>query len=131
MWHTFTIVEILLVVLETLFAENSSGLVKFRSVLKVNKCFLLLKDNNITLHMIAYMRFCSLCYENSNACFPNFGAARTPYLMYDVYTNDSKHGLCFPTLNIFRRKFSPIPDALWAGSQSDTYLEIMELALFS
>ena len=58
----------------------------------------LLKDNKITPHMIAYMYFCSLLYENNNACFPNFGAARTPYLMYDVYTNDSKHGLCFPTL---------------------------------
>ena len=29
-------------------------------------------------------------------CFPNFGAARTPYLMYDVYTNDRLHGICFP-----------------------------------
>ena len=40
MWHTFTIVELLLVVLDFfLFAENTSGLVKFRSVLNV-KCFL-------------------------------------------------------------------------------------------
>ena len=39
-----------------------------------------------------------LWYENSDACFPNFGAARTPYLMYDVYTNDSLHGVCFPTV---------------------------------
>ena len=37
--------------------------------------------------------------ENSDACFPNFGAARTPYLMYDVYTNVSLvHGMCFPTV---------------------------------
>ena len=48
------------------------------------------------------MYFCSLWYENSNACFPNVGAARTPYLMYDVYTNDSKHGLCFPTLSVVK-----------------------------
>ena len=27
--------------------------------------------------------------KNSDAGFPNFCAARTPYLMYDVYTNDS------------------------------------------
>ena len=30
--------------------------------------------------------------------FPNFGTARTPYLIYDVYTNDSPHGVCFPTV---------------------------------
>ena len=48
--------------------------------------------------MITYMYFCSLLYENSGACFPTFGAARTPYLMYDLYTNDSKRELCFPTL---------------------------------
>ena len=63
-----------------------------------NHIHVLLKDNKITLHMMAYMSFFSLRYENSDACFPNFGAARTPYLMYDVYTNDSKHRLCFPTL---------------------------------
>ena len=52
------------------------------------------------LHMIVYTYFYSLLYENSDACFLNFGAARTPYpmYMYDVYTKDSKHGLCFPTL---------------------------------
>ena len=48
--------------------------------------------------MIGYTYFYSICYENRNACFPNFGAARTPYLMYDVYTNDSLHGMCFPTV---------------------------------
>ena len=31
-------------------------------------------------------------------CFPNFDAARTPYLMYDVYTNDSLHKVCFSTV---------------------------------
>ena len=31
-------------------------------------------------------------------CFPNFGTARTQYLMYYVYTNDSPHGVCFPTV---------------------------------
>ena len=25
---------------------------------------------------------------------------RKPYLMHDVYTNDSLHGVCFPTVNI-------------------------------
>ena len=50
------------------------------------------------MHMMAYTFFLSLKYKNSDAWFPNFGAARTPYLMYDIYTNDSKHGLCFPTL---------------------------------
>ena len=53
---------------------------------------------HITLHMMAYTYFVSLLYENSDACFPNFGAVRTPYLMYDVYTNDSLHGVCFPTV---------------------------------
>ena len=70
-------------------------------VLKCSKCQQMfsrkrisLKYNTITLHMY----FCSFWYENSDACFLNFGAARTPYLMYDVYTNDSLHGLCFPTV---------------------------------
>ena len=58
----------------------------------------LLKDSNIMLHMIEYTYFYALSYENSNACFPKFGAARTPYLMHDVYTNDSLHGMCFPTV---------------------------------
>ena len=31
-------------------------------------------------------------------CFPNFGAARTPYLKYDIYTYDSLHGVCFSTV---------------------------------
>ena len=53
---------------------------------------ILLKDNNSTLHIMVYKLytyFLLLWYENSDACFPNFGAARTPYLMHDVYTNDS------------------------------------------
>ena len=61
---------------------------------------ILLEDNNISLNMIAYTYFLFLKYKNSDAWFPNFGAARTRYLMYDVYTNDSKHGLCFLTLNM-------------------------------
>ena len=72
-------------------------------VLKCSKCqqmiprkHILLKDNNITLHMMAYTYCLPLRCENSNACFPNFGTARTPYLIYDVYTNDSPHGVCFP-----------------------------------
>ena len=74
-------------------------------VLKCSKCQqifssvqILLKDSNITLHMMVYTYFLPLLYENSDACFPNFVAARTPYLMYDVYTNDSLHGMCFPTV---------------------------------
>ena len=59
---------------------------------------ILLKDNNITLHMMAHTYCLPSCYENSDACFPNFGTARTPYLIYDVYTNDSPHGVCFPTV---------------------------------
>ena len=59
---------------------------------------ILLNNNNITLHMMAYMYFVSLLYENSDVCFPNFGAARTPYLMYDIYTNDSLHRVCSPTV---------------------------------
>ena len=61
---------------------------------------ILLKDNNIMLHMMAYTYFLSLRYANSDACFPKLGTARTSYLMYDVYTNDSKHGVCFPTVTI-------------------------------
>ena len=45
--------------------------------------------------MTAYMYNFSLLYENSDACFPKFGAALTPYLMYNVYTNYSKHRLKF------------------------------------
>ena len=48
--------------------------------------------------MMVYTYFLPLRYENSDACFPNFGAAPTPDLMYDVYTNDSLHGVCFPTV---------------------------------
>ena len=59
---------------------------------------ILLKDNNITLHMMVYTYCLPLRYKNSDACFSNVGAARTPYLMYDVYTNDSLHGMCFPTV---------------------------------
>ena len=59
---------------------------------------ILLKDNNFTLHMMAYTYFLPLLYEKSDACFPNFCTARTPYLIYDVYTNDSPHGVCFPTV---------------------------------
>ena len=59
---------------------------------------ILLEDNHFTLHMMTCMYFVPLLYENNDACFPNFGAARTPYLMYDVYTNDSLHGVCFPTV---------------------------------
>ena len=63
---------------------------------------ILLRDNNITLHMMAYTYSLSLLYENSDVCFPNFGAARTLHLMYDVYTNDSLRGVCFPTVIIQR-----------------------------
>ena len=59
---------------------------------------ILLEDNNITLHMMSYTCFLSLGYENSDACFPNFDTVRTPYLMYDVCTNDCLHGVCFPTV---------------------------------
>ena len=63
---------------------------------------ILLKGNNITLHMMTYGYFYYLWHENSDACFPNFRAARTPFLLYDVYTNDSKHGLvsrhCFSSV---------------------------------
>ena len=65
---------------------------------------ILLKDNNITLHMMAYTYFLPLLYENSNACFPNFGTTRIPYLIYDVYTNDSPHGVCFPTVQLVPMK---------------------------
>ena len=41
-----------------------------------------------------YVFFC-LYDENSDVCFPNFGVAQTPYLMYEVYTNASLHG-CVP-----------------------------------
>ena len=30
-----------------------------------------------------------------------FGAARTPYLMYEVYINDSLHGVRFPKVHTF------------------------------
>ena len=62
--------------------------------------------------MIAYMYFVSLWYENSDACFPNSGSARTPYLMYDVYTNDSIHGVCFPTVVLKRDLFVYRDDSL-------------------
>ena len=32
--------------------------------------------------------------------FPNFGSVRTANFTCDVYTNDSLHGVCFPTVNI-------------------------------
>ena len=48
--------------------------------------------------MIAYTYFSFILYENRDACFPNFSSARTPYLMYDIYTNDRLHGMCFPTV---------------------------------
>ena len=60
---------------------------------------ILLKECNIALHMIGYTYFNFLLYENIGMCFPNFGAARTPYLMNDVYAIDSPHGMCFPTVS--------------------------------
>ena len=43
-------------------------------------------------------------FFKSDASFPNFGAARIPYLMFDVNTNYSKHGLCF----VDRPKWGPM-----------------------
>ena len=57
---------------------------------------ILLEDNHFTLHMMACMYLIPLLYENSDACFPNFGAARTPYLMYDVYTKKKLTRSVFP-----------------------------------
>ena len=57
---------------------------------------ILLKDSNITLHMIAYTYFILYDMKIARRVFRTFGAARTPYLMYDVYTNDSLH-----TRNVF------------------------------
>ena len=55
--------------------------------------------------MIGYTYF-NFLYENIGTCFPNFGAARTPYLMYDVYAIDSPHGMCFPTVILFVRRLT-------------------------
>ena len=61
---------------------------------------ILLKYNNITLHMIAHMYFCSLRYGKKHiTCFPNFGAARTLYHMYDVNTRYQTRTL-FPESDI-------------------------------
>ena len=73
---------------------------------------ILLEDNHFTLHMMACMYFVPLLYENSDACFPNFCAARTPYLMYDVYTNDSLHGVCFPTVVHVLNSTCPYPECV-------------------
>ena len=35
----------------------------------------------------------------SAVCFPTFSAVRTDTLTYDVYKNETYHGLCFPTIN--------------------------------
>ena len=69
---------------------------------------ILLKDNKITLHMMVYTYVLPLFYENSDACFRNFGTSRTPYLIYDVYTNDSPHGVCFPTVIATNGKLSKL-----------------------
>ena len=55
----------------------------------------MLKDNNFTLHMMAYASDFYLQYFYDTACFPKFSAVRTRILKYDVFTNDSYHGL-FP-----------------------------------
>ena len=102
MLHAFTIVELLLVLVDFYFCWEHFGNNK---VLKRSKCqrmfssiHILLKDDNIKLNMMAYTYILSLWYENSDARFPKCGAGRTSYLMYDIYTNDSLHGVCFPTV---------------------------------
>ena len=35
---------------------------------------------------------------NGSRYYPNFGSVRTVNFTCDVYTNDSFHGVCFPTV---------------------------------
>ena len=39
-----------------------------------------------------------ITYINGIRYFPNFGSVRTVKFTCDVYTNDSLHGVCFPTV---------------------------------
>ena len=59
-------------------------------------------DNNFILHMMVYVsKNFKLKYWNDTACFLKLGAVRTGTLMYDVYTNDRYHRLCFLTVDAF------------------------------
>ena len=62
-----------------------------------SRIHILLKDNYITLHMMAYTYFFLYDMKIAMRIFQTL-VARTPYLMYDVYTNDSLHGVCFSTV---------------------------------
>ena len=44
--------------------------------------------------------------------FPNFGSVRTINFTCDVYTNDSLHGVCFPTVISNELNFSEVPEGM-------------------
>ena len=67
-----------------------------------SRIHILLKDNYIALHMMAYTYFCLYDMKIAMRVFQTL-VARTPYLMYDVYTNDSLHGVCFLTVVLVNR----------------------------
>ena len=73
-----------------LVAENTSKILLSRSVFQENS-ELLINDDHIMLRMIGRTSFFdmnkAICYFRS---YVNHS--------HDVNTNDSKHGLCFPTL---------------------------------
>ena len=58
--------------------------------------------------MITYVSVFKLKYLNGTACFLKFSANRTCTLMYDVYTNESYHRICFPTEVWLPKKFEKI-----------------------
>ena len=50
--------------------------------------------------------FLFVSYKIVMVVFLNFdGAARTPYLMYDAYTNDSLHRVCLPIVIMLDLRF--------------------------
>ena len=66
------------------------------------------KNTHITkrqLYCAAYDGLYVLCLYDMKIAMRVFQTlvARTPYLMYDVYTNDSLHGVCFPTVVLVNR----------------------------
>ena len=71
MRHAFTLVELLLVFVDIfLVDENTSGIIKFLSVLNVTKCFQAY-TYIITLHMMADTYFCLACLKISMRDFRN------------------------------------------------------------
>ena len=49
--------------------------------------------------MVVYVLLFEIAYINGIRYNPNFGSVQNVKFTCDVYTNDSLHGMCFPTMD--------------------------------